>query len=129
MYSTMHCRVCQDKKRFDRKVYDAEKILLALKSLSRLIPQDFQLSDKDKYEARRIHYKTYPRFMCGHCPRANTSSLHQTEENILMEAIRLYAYARQNETEERVRGKIKYECQRLLSGFYPNIARLFHYRL
>lgn len=129
MYPFMHCEICQDKKKFNLKVHDAQRILYRLKQLSSIIPKDFELSNEDKFKPRSIQYQSYPHFMCGHCPKVNINELHKLEEQILSEAYRLFAFAKQDITEENIRGKIKGDCQRLLSGFYPSIANLFYRQL
>jgi hypothetical protein len=129
MYHFIHCDICQDKKKFRLKVQDAQRILYRLRELSSLIPRDFELSNEDEFKARGIQYKSYPHFMCGHCPKVNIHELHNLEEQILLEAYRLFAFAKQDTTAKNIRGKIKGDCQRLLSGFYPNIAALFYHRL
>lgn len=129
MHPFMHCQICQDKKRFTLKVHDAQRILYRLRELKHLIPREFELSKEDKFKAKRIHYESHPHFMCGHCPKVNLHELHRIEEQILMEAYRLYAFAKQDTTEKNIKGQIKGDCQRLLSGFYPNIAVLFYHQL
>lgn len=128
MHPFMHCHICRDKKTFDSKMQDARRILYRLKELRYLVPRDFELSKEDRFQARRIHYESHLHFMCGHCPKANLHELHRIEEELLIEAYRLYAFAKDTE-EKNIKGKIKSDCQRLLSGFYPNIATLFYRRL
>lgn len=129
MYSLMHCEICQDKKKFRIKINDARRILYRLKELSNLLPRDFKLSKEDEFKAKSIQYKSCPHFMCGNCPKVNLNELHRLEEQILLEAYRLFAFAKQDTTDEEIRGRIKGNGQRLLSGFYPNIAALFYRQL
>lgn len=129
MYSLMYCEICQDKKKFRTKINDAQRILYRLKELSNLLPRDFKLSKEDEFKAKSIQYKSYLHFMCGNCPKVNLNGLHRLEEQILSEAYRLFAFAKQDITEKNIRGKIKDDCQRLLSGFYPIIANLFYRQL
>lgn len=129
MFPFVHCNICQDKKRFRLKLQDAQRILYRLRELSHLIPCDFELSKEDEFKARGIQYESHPHFMCGHCSKVNLRELHNLEEQVLLEAYRLFAFAKQDATEKNIRGKIKGDCQRLLSGYYPNIAVLFYRQL
>lgn len=121
----MNCHFCRDKKKFNSKLQNAERILKHLQELSRLIPKDFTISEKEIQEKYKINYRSHIRFTCSHCKIVNTNRLYFIERKILEESYKLYIYAK-HITDKRIIGQIRGRGRQLLSGHYPNIAALFY---
>ena len=125
MNPLMNCMICQDKRRFQMVLNDAERILMYITRYDSFIPSDFTLTPEEEDHKRRIYYYNSVHMMCGYCHEVNPHQLRHLEDQIMDKSYICYALIKRGDLETHDKEHLTQAFRELLRGFYPNIAQLF----